>query len=515
MRFFIMNFTSTENIDLKDAIRTTFRQLAIHLINGTTAEGKTTSDYEARPNHRVLNYPDGLYPKTLFELGSTSWYLDIDAQKSGTWKDWFALLRNMGFLSEVRHGGVFNESLPPIGEAPMENVYLVCGRNSMVIEGFHHWTVLSQGHYFHLKAGKHEPENASHQTSLAEEFTSHTDFFKRLCLSVPGAPISKDIVAIPDVSTPLPQDQRKRKKALTKYIAYNVGKTSYTPSQIDQLSDEILRHMETVGRYSLFLNNCQHFAQTLVRRVVMVQRDPKAVCGTLSEISAWDQGNDHYRLRKWLTKTKALLLLLPVRKSLTAPESLTRWSLFRPMRLRGWPEEFEHWVFKGELKQILEAIRQSDNPVRELKNQFRERVKPYQGYAEYDDATVPIIATVIAVALILTSIIELIGWTGLMHLATSAAATSAAIGTVPAVLPTDWKALFILVAAGSIGVTGLFVVLHLIVTRTLFARGSLSVEHYDIVASSNWRERLRDLRRDPLEAIFVELGIRHTRNTSG
>ena len=482
MCFFIMESASTENIDIIDDIWKTIKQLTLHLVNRTNAKEKTKSNDETKPNHCVLNYEDGQYPKTLFELGSTSWYTDIDAQRSGTWKDWFALLRNMGFLSEVRHGSFFNDLLPPSGETAMNNVYLVCGKNSMVIEGFNHWTVLSQGHRFHLKAGKHEPENASHQTSEAGDFTSHTDFFKRLCRSLPGPPIENRTDPIRDVSTPLPEDPVELKKDLTKYIAYNVGKTSYTPGQIDLLSGEVVRHMSAVGTYGLVLNNCQHFAQTLVRRVVMVRREPKAVYGTLSEISAWDQGNEHYRLRKWLTMTKARVLFLPVRKSSTAPESLTGWSWSRPTSLRGWQEYAQSWFLRangGEWKEFWEAIHRSDDTLQEFRNQFRERVKSYQGYVEYDEKTVPIIATIVAMVVVLTAITELIGWVGLMHLAG---------------LKTKWRTLFTFITAGSVGITGFFFALYLVITRALFARGSLSVEHYDIVTSRNWREMVSDLR---------------------
>ena len=501
-----MESTSTENVNPIDSIWKAVKQLTLHLLNRTHAEENRTSKDETIPNHCLLDYDDGQYPKTLFELGSTSWYTDIDAQKSGTWKDWFAVLRNMGFLSEVRHGGLFNELLPPRINPPMKNVYLVCGKCSMVIEGFNHWTVLSQGKIFHLKAGKDEPDNALHQTTLAEEFTSHTDFLKRLCQSVPGTPIYHRMDPIRDVSTPLPEKPVERKKELTRYIAYNVGKTSYTPEQINLLSLEIVRHMTALGTYGLFLNNCQHFAQTLVRRVVMVQREPKAVYGTLSEISAWDQGDKKYHLRKWLTKNKARFLFLPVRKSSTAPESLknlTGSGWWRPTSLRGWQEYLESWVYEGEWGEFWEAIHRSDNALQELKNQFRERVRPYQGYAEYDVKTVPIIAITIAMALMLTAILELIGWTGFTHLATSAASSTTSIGPAPARLKNRWGTIFTFITAGSFGITGIFFVLYLVVTRALFARGSLSVKHYDIVTSRDWREIVSDLQRNPMGEIFA------------
>ena len=111
----------------------------------------TSEDKSALPNHQVLGCQAADHPRTLLDYGLKKWYTNIDATKTGDGlKDFFAFVRNFGFLNEVRHGGVFNNDLPHGEGLGMSNVYVVCGRGSTVVEGFFHLSIVTRGHCFHL-----------------------------------------------------------------------------------------------------------------------------------------------------------------------------------------------------------------------------------------------------------------------------------------------------------------------------------------------------------------------------
>jgi hypothetical protein len=134
-----------------------------------------------------------------------------------------------------------------------------------------HWSVYSQGYFYHLSARL--PKNPTEQSA---------------CLGLekktPRAQIS---LKIEDLST---TDSGDYVRAVTEasskpFVAYEMGCTQYDPEQLQTLAQWIITRL---GTYDLLTANCQVFAMSLVDRAVMTARDCSAFVGNKTQLVDWD-----------------------------------------------------------------------------------------------------------------------------------------------------------------------------------------------------------------------------------
>ena len=134
-----------------------------------------------------------------------------------------------------------------------------------------HWSVYSQGYFYHLSA------------PLLENPTGQS-VFSGLKNKAPGAQI---VLKIEDLST---TDSVDYVKAATEaspkpFVAYEMGSTQYDPEQLQTLAQWIITRL---GTYELLAANCQVFAMSLVNRAVMTARDCSAFVGNKIQLVDWD-----------------------------------------------------------------------------------------------------------------------------------------------------------------------------------------------------------------------------------
>ena len=90
-----------------------------------------------------------------------------------------------------------------------------------------------------------------------------------------------------DFSTPETPDSVKARENPFKValIAYQVGKTRYTPEKLLVLANWIIEHLQL---YDIFEVNCQFFVRSLLFRTIMTSRGCSVFTGTASQIAQWD-----------------------------------------------------------------------------------------------------------------------------------------------------------------------------------------------------------------------------------
>ena len=148
-------------------------------------------------------------------------------------------------------------------------IYMVAHNGRYPFGVRHHFSVYTQGHFYHLSAptlpvrllgqrsntltGPPVPPQLVHQ-----DFSSHD---------------TEDYVRV--LNSP-------RKKA---FEAYQLGQTDYSPEQILRIAEWIIQHMP---HYRLFTANCQHFALELLYRIVERFGNRSSFVGTVNQIADWD-----------------------------------------------------------------------------------------------------------------------------------------------------------------------------------------------------------------------------------
>ena len=159
-----------------------------------------------------------------------------------------------------------------------KDVFLVCrpqvsNRNIRVDTPSKHWSVYSQGHFYHLSAPTKPRRlwNMSHQVSANTHVCTqlkHQDFSSRET-----------------------EDHHRFQNSAFKSIpllAYKVGQTQHLPNEILSLAEWIIQRM---SKYDLYSANCQLFALRLLVRIVMRLSDRSSFMGTALQICEWDLGN--------------------------------------------------------------------------------------------------------------------------------------------------------------------------------------------------------------------------------
>lgn len=134
-----------------------------------------------------------------------------------------------------------------------------------------HWSVYSQGYFYHLSARL--PKNPTGQSTLSGLNNI--------------APRVQVVLKIEDLSTTDSVDYVKAAaEASTKpFVAYEMGSTQYNPEQLQTLAQWIITRL---GTYDLLAANCQVFAMSLVNRAVMTARDCSAFVGNKTQLVDWD-----------------------------------------------------------------------------------------------------------------------------------------------------------------------------------------------------------------------------------
>lgn len=157
---------------------------------------------------------------------------------------------------------------PEIGS----HVYLVCRPPWGFPTSKKHWSLYTQGHFYHLTVD--QPRSFLVQSvELAKT--------KRKAVS---RPVLND-EDLSDETTDRYQfySQHKDKLAL---IAYEVGRTDYNSSDVLRIAQWITSHMQV---YSRIKSNCQIFAGSLMYRLIMTKRDLSMFVGNGVQLVNWDR----------------------------------------------------------------------------------------------------------------------------------------------------------------------------------------------------------------------------------
>lgn len=151
------------------------------------------------------------------------------------------------------------------------HVYVVSTPHKQRLGSYKHWSLYSQGHFYHLTVN----DSAS---CLVESATSTSKNIGRRSNTI----LNHQDLSSENTSDFMKYDDNRMKVAL---IAYQVGKTDYTHDEIYKLAGWIIKHMPI---YSRFGDNCQKFVYSLLGRTVMTKRDFATFVGNGLQLVKWD-----------------------------------------------------------------------------------------------------------------------------------------------------------------------------------------------------------------------------------
>lgn len=418
-------------------------------------------------NEEVLGIPHDPSVVTLQDAHNkrpSSWWLAIDVEREKRARGFFVYARNSAFMKEMRHAPSFHEDLPPMNES-FHDVWVLCRQRGTAVESVRHWSVMTQGHLWHLKADKTWKRNGPLQTGVAMDDLCNVGWLRRLLHDGDiRTPISYEAIDFSSVNTAHVADEQRRlkRKQRKKFVAYHVGQSKYSAAQVEKLARAVKEQMEKrhMGTYDVLENNCQHFVVSLLRRIVMTQRRCIAVGGTRLQLAQWDIGFPGYKLVKWLTPTKARLLNVPLSYTRKFPKRL----IFIPT-LFGLnvhitdtlPRIVERHIRQKTWRNVVKEIKISRQGWRDLKGQCRERLDKV-AWAKFD-------------------IWGLIGWTVFWSL------LSACVQEVYSKKASSVATQFLVECAPeliSTGILGLMIALKVFYNRT-----SLTIVHYDLKRTRN------------------------------
>lgn len=155
------------------------------------------------------------------------------------------------------------------------DVFLVCrsritNGNIRIDAPSKHWSVYSQGHFYHLSA----PTKPRRLWGMSQKSSANTHVDSQLKHE--------------DLSNRETLDYQRLQSATIRpvpLIAYKVGQTHYSPNEIFSLAEWVMQRMST---YDLFTANCQVYALRLLARIVMRLSDRSSFVGTAIQIAEWD-----------------------------------------------------------------------------------------------------------------------------------------------------------------------------------------------------------------------------------
>jgi hypothetical protein len=180
-------------------------------------------------------------------------------------------------LNSVRYQRQIYAQLPLQLERS-HHVHVVCSPHEGWPISTRHWSIYTQGFFFHLSANDVQKAtgSAGEDSSIGKEHNADAPVFLR------EENLSSFLV---------PEYQHSLEHAFEKpYIAFEVGKTQYFYQQIHELAAWLIDRLKN---YDLREANCQIFALALLRRTVMCQRDCSTFIGNKTQLVDWDLNIRH------------------------------------------------------------------------------------------------------------------------------------------------------------------------------------------------------------------------------
>ena len=181
---------------------------------------------------------------------------------------------NAGYLSGLRWLNQLDQRLPPPSSQD-RGVYLVAAPRGLTRYRFIHWSLYSQGHFYHLTATKRGTSNCQDATLEPSSTPAGPQDSRSVRLKVQN---------VVDESSAYFEPLSDKSEA-TALQAYHVGGTRFTAEQIRRIADAIIGE---ISSYNIFAENCQIFAISLAHRTIMTRRDCSIFVGHMHQIAAWD-----------------------------------------------------------------------------------------------------------------------------------------------------------------------------------------------------------------------------------
>lgn len=182
---------------------------------------------------------------------------------------------NGGYLSYLRWLHQLDPRLPPPSSQD-HGVYLVTASRGRTRYRFTHWSLYSQGQFYHLTATKR---------GGSRHFDSTPEPLSTLPQPENTIPVRLKVQNVVDDSS-VDFEPLSAKTEATALQAYHVGSTRFTTKQIRQIAESIIGE---ISCYNIFAENCQLFAISLAERAIMTQRDCSVFVGHMHQIAAWDR----------------------------------------------------------------------------------------------------------------------------------------------------------------------------------------------------------------------------------
>ena len=224
---------------------------------------KSYKRYGPSPNTNPTGYPIAR-PRPLLDR------IDLSGLKFGSFGqskgpeslDKFDLIDNSGLLEwATRRRKAYEHTLDE-PHPSSHDVYIVSRVHGDPILA-RHWSVCTQGHFYHLSVDK----SASH-SGIGRPLISETAYLKD-----------------EDHSHVVGYDVTPRFPLPPLFVAYHIGQTDYTSFELHDLARQIIND---IGSYNIFFRNCQHFVTTFIMNILMRERNNNIFIGTQYQIASWD-----------------------------------------------------------------------------------------------------------------------------------------------------------------------------------------------------------------------------------
>jgi hypothetical protein len=200
------------------------------------------------------------------------------------------------------------------------HVYVVCSPHEGWPISTRHWSIYTQGFFFHLSANDAQ-SSAGKDSSIGKEHNADAPVFLR------EENFSSSLM--PDYQHALAHASEKP------YIAFEVGKTQYSYQQIHKLATWLIARLK---KYDLREANCQIFVLALLRRTVMCQRDCSTFIGNKTQLVDWDLNIRHDPSQPAPSSKQRGFLLRepkpPIERSIMSRSPFFYVTLIRTMRVR-------------------------------------------------------------------------------------------------------------------------------------------------------------------------------------
>ena len=152
-----------------------------------------------------------------------------------------------------------------------KHVYVVTKPHVPFEVSWLHWSVYSQGYFYHLSADSPNGLTGQSGCSGARRKTAGTQTLLKI----------EDFSTVDSAHYAKAMDDASKQS----FVAYEMGSTQYDPEQLETLARWIIARL---GTYELLAANCQFFAISLIHRAVMTRRDCSAFVGNKTQRVDWD-----------------------------------------------------------------------------------------------------------------------------------------------------------------------------------------------------------------------------------